>query len=148
METAALPISGDAALAANGKRPETVNAGSRLRKRAAQHLERMQEATYAALAAVSSYLDSDEDLHTFFGRLSATIAQLVGARRAAFWRLGPRGVLALQPEPFGFADASLIHNLSIQMGANGRAFVEANFSRKALAEKYVDILREIVPAEA
>jgi len=35
-----------------------------------------------------------------------------------------------------------------EMGSKGRAFVEANFSRKALAQQYVDILREIAPAEA
>ncbi|HME92109.1 MAG TPA: glycosyltransferase, partial [Myxococcaceae bacterium] len=38
--------------------------------------------------------------------------------------------------------------LCAQMGSNGRAFVKANFSRKALAEQYVDILHEIALAEA
>lgn len=123
METAALPISGDAAVAAIGKRPDAGGSGSKASKRA-QHLERMQEATYGALAAVSSFLDSDEDRPTLFSRLGATIAQLVGARRAAFWRLGPRGTLTLQPEPFGFSDASPIHNLSVQLGANGEGIIE------------------------
>jgi signal transduction histidine kinase len=93
-------------------------------KRASQHHERMQEAAFGALAAVSSYLDSDEDLPTFIGRLGATIAQQVGARRAAFWRLGPRGTLVLQPEPFGFAEVSLIHDLRVPLGANGEGIIE------------------------
>jgi signal transduction histidine kinase len=124
VETAALPFSGDAALAADGSRLETGDSGSKPGKRAAQHLERMQEATYAALAAVSSFIDSDEDRPTLFGQLSATVAELVGARRAAFWRLGPRGALTLEPEPFGFPSGSLIDNISIQLGASGEGIIE------------------------
>ncbi len=61
------------------------------------------------------------------------------------------GVFVQPEDPAALAEAIL--NLKanptkcIQMGANGRAFVEANYSRKALAKKYVDILREIVLAE-
>ena len=78
----------------------------------------------AALTAVSSYLDSDEDLPEFFGRLSATIAEQVGARRAAFWRLGPRGMLVLQPSQYGFADDSPAHELRLQLGAHGEGIME------------------------
>jgi signal transduction histidine kinase len=84
----------------------------------------MQEATYTAMAAVSSFLDSDDDRPTLFAQLCATVADLVGARRAAFWRLGPRGVLTLEPEPFGFTPGSLVHNMSIQLGANGEGIIE------------------------
>jgi signal transduction histidine kinase len=124
VETAALPVSGDAAPAADGARPETRDSGSKSSKRAVQQLDKMQDATYAAIAAVSSYLDSDDDRRALFGRLSATVAELVGGRRAAFWRLGPGGVLTLEPEPFGFPDGSLIHNLRIQLGAKGEGIIE------------------------
>jgi signal transduction histidine kinase len=140
VETAALPVSGDAAPAADGVRPEAGDSGSKSSKRAAQHLEKRQEATYAALAAVSSHLDSDDVRPTFFGRLSATVAELVGARRAAFWRLGPGGVLTLEPEPFGFPDGSLIHNLRIQLGANGEGIIERVVFRDEL-----DALKDTSP---
>jgi signal transduction histidine kinase len=103
--------------AANGRKPS----GELARKsatRSAQPLEKAQQAAFAALGAVSSYLDADEDLPVFFGRLSETVAGLVGARRAAFWRLGPRGSLSLQPRAFGFPAESPIHTLRIELGAN------------------------------
>ena len=140
METAALPVSGNAAQAADGQRPETGGPRSKSSKRAAQHLEKRQEATVAALAAISAYLDSEDDRRTLFARLSATIAELVGARRAAFWRLGPGGVLALEPEPFGFPDESPIHNLRIQLGANGEGIIERVVFRDEL-----DALKDTSP---
>lgn len=109
MESLALPLGGKVAL----------DARSQGRRRSAPQLERSQESALAALNAVSSYLDSDEDLPTFFGRLSETIAGLVGGRRAAFWRLGPRGTLGIQPAPFGFADDSAAHVARLQLGAVG-----------------------------
>src|SRR5258708_10534306 len=86
------------------------------RGRAWQRLERAREAVFTALAAVSSYLDSDEDLPVFFGRLSETVAGLVRARRAGFWRLGPQGVLSLQPTALGLAADSPIPALRIARG--------------------------------
>lgn len=110
METAeALPVDGKLRIVDGvGARP----------KRAASHLERSRESALAAVRAVCSYLDSDEDLTDFFARLSATIAQLTGANRAAFWRLGPRGTLSLQLAPYGFPDDSAVHNLRLHLGAN------------------------------
>ena len=140
METAALPVSGEAALAADGRRPETGDLGSKPGKRAAQRLARMQEATYAATAAISSFLDSDDDRPTLFAQLCATVAQRVGARRAAFWRLGPRGVLTLEPDPFGFSAGSLIHHMSIQLGANGEGIIE-----RVLFRDELDILKGTSP---
>src|SRR5260370_7969180 len=122
VETVALPA---------GQRGERGHAGSggggRLagessgmpRRRSSRRLEKAQEAAFTALAAVSSYLDSDEDLPVFFGRLSETVAGLVRARRAGFWRLGPRGVLSLQPTAFGFAADSPIHPLRIHRRPRG-----------------------------
>src|SRR4051812_36266542 len=63
----------------------------RQRMRGAQRLEKAHDAASVALGAVSSYLETDVDLPVFFGHLCETIAGLVGARRAAFWRLGPNG---------------------------------------------------------
>ena len=120
MEIVALPSNRQTAPAlavGNGGKPS----GELARKsatRSAHRLERAQQAAFAALGAVSSYLDADEDLPVFFGRLSETVAGLVGARRAAFWRLGPRGMLSLQPQAFGFPVDSPIHELRIELGAN------------------------------
>jgi signal transduction histidine kinase len=92
--------------------------------RPGRRLEKAQQAALTALAAVSSYLDADEDLSLFFGRLSETVAGLVGARRVAFWQLGPRGVLRLQPRSFGFPADSPIHALRIERGRSGREPVD------------------------
>jgi signal transduction histidine kinase len=89
------------------------------KQRSATRLEKSQQAAFTALAAVSSYLDADEDLPVFFGRLSKTVAGLVGARRAGFWRLGARGVMSLQPRAFGFPADSPIHALRVERGLNG-----------------------------
>jgi signal transduction histidine kinase len=94
------------------------------RRRSGPAQERSHGSALAALAAVSSYLDSDEDLPTFFGRLSASVAELSGATRAAFWRLGPRGMLALQPVPFGFADSSPVHHVRVPMGVKGQGTLD------------------------
>ncbi len=111
-----------------GSQAEPARAGSRSggklpaepdgkpRQRPAERLNKAQRAAVAALAAVSSYLDVDEDLPLFFGRLSETVAGLVGARRVGFWRLGPDDVLSLQPLAFGFPAASPIHRLRIERG--------------------------------
>jgi signal transduction histidine kinase len=93
-------------------------------KRTAGQMERLQEAALAAITAASSYLDSDEDLPDFFARLSATVAQLTGASRAAFWRLGSRGTLALQVAPHGFPDDSPVYTVRLQLGASGNGAVE------------------------
>ena len=115
VEAAALPVRG---------KVELVRDDGPRAKRSAARLERSQEAALAALTAVSSYLDSDEDVPSFFARLSATIARHTRARRAAFWRIGPRGTLALQPSPWGFAGDSPVYTVRLQLGANGEGIVE------------------------
>ncbi|HKC18605.1 MAG TPA: histidine kinase, partial [Candidatus Dormibacteraeota bacterium] len=89
-----------------------------------RQLERSHEAAVAAVAAVSTYLDADEDLPSFFGRLSATIADLTGATRAAFWRLGARGTLGVQIAPHGFGDESPVYTTRLSLGASGNGAVE------------------------
>jgi len=115
VESVAVPVEGDVTL------DDVHRARS---KRSSARLERWQESSIAALTAVSSYLDSHEDLPLFFGRLSGTIAKQVGARRAAFWRLGSRGSLVLRPAPFGFAPTSRVHELRLQLGAPGASVME------------------------
>lgn len=127
VEIAALPAGSqeESARAGNGHAPaDGAHLHSRPRLRSTQRLEKAQHAAYTALAAVSSYLDADEDLPVFFGRLSETVAGLVGARRAAFWRLGDRNVLTLQPQAFGFSADSPIHSLRIQRSPNGQDIVQ------------------------
>ncbi len=115
METAALRVEGNLAPHRDGgPRP----------KRTSRQQERAQESALAALAAVSSYLDADEDLPALFRRLSATTADLTGARRAAFWRIGTRGTLALQPDPHGFAGDSAVYRVRLQLGAEGEGVIE------------------------
>ena len=115
MEAASLPVTDKVALVGDGGPPS---------KRSGNQLERSQDAALAALAAVSSYLDSDEDIPSFFARLSATVAKQTRARRAAFWRLGPRGTLALQPAPWGFAADSPVYAVRLQLGARGESVIE------------------------
>ncbi len=93
-------------------------------KRPGHLLGKSQEAALDALAAVSCYLESDEDEAALFARLSATIAERCHAQRAAFWRLGPRGALALQHETFGFEGSSPIHGMRLQLGTDGTRVIE------------------------
>lgn len=92
--------------------------GRATRRRAGRHggnAEQAQESALTALSAMSSHLDSDGDEATFVGRLSATVARQLGAERAAFWRLGARGGLSLQPGAFGFSSDSSIHKVRYQI---------------------------------
>ena len=106
----------------SGGRGASAHSERRPKQRPSQRLGKSQQAAVTALAAVSSYLDADEELPVFFARLSETVAGLVGARRAGFWRLGPRGALSLQPRAFGFPAHSPIHALRIDRSLDaGRA---------------------------
>jgi signal transduction histidine kinase len=93
-------------------------------KRPGHLLGKSQEAALDALAAVSRYLESDADEAALFARLSATIAQQCHAQRAAFWRLGSRGALALQHETFGFEGHSPVHGMRLQLGTDGTGVIE------------------------
>ena len=132
METAALPF---------GKRPPADGESTSRVRRSPQLLERSEVSALAALAAVSSYLDSDEDLPSFFGRLSAAIAALTHASRAAFWRLGPRGTLALQPAPHGFKEGLGVYGVRLQMGAK----VDGAIERVVFGEE-VELAKGTLPA--
>jgi len=124
VDTTALPIAGRADRDGNG-----VAARSR---RAPGQLERSQRSALAALSAVASYLDSEDDLPTLFGRLGGTVADLTGAQRAAFWRLGPRGTLTLQPTPFGFARESAVHGTRLHIDAHREGVLDSIVFREEL----------------
>src|SRR5258708_3550717 len=81
------------------------------KQRPSQRLGKSQQAAVTALAAVSSYLDADEELPVFFARLSETVAGLVGARPAGLWRLAPRAALTLQTRALGCPAHSRNHEL-------------------------------------
>ncbi len=98
--------------------PEGRPARSR-RRHGQRGLEGTEEAAFAALDAVSAHTNSQEDLPAFFSSLGASIAQLGRARRAAFWRLGPRGWLTVQPVPFGFPHDSPIYDIRLELDGDG-----------------------------
>jgi signal transduction histidine kinase len=100
----------------------------RQRKRAAQRLEKAQEAASLALGAVSSYLESEAELPDFFRKLSETVAGLVGARRAAFWRLSSKGLLSVQAEPFGFTAGSRMSTRTIDLSRDEPALARIVFN--------------------
>lgn len=90
--------------------------GGRSPKRMGQ-LEKAHEAALAALSAVSSYLDvDDEDVPNLFGHVSEIVAGQTQAARVAFWRLGPRGTVVLQPVAYGFADQETIEEVDLRLG--------------------------------
>jgi signal transduction histidine kinase len=134
VETVAPPVDGraDVAPVPESRPPSPSDPGPKPKGRSNHRVERTQQAAIATLEAACSYLDSDEDLPAFFGRLSETIAGLTGARRAAFWRLGPRASLVVEPRPFGFDAGSPIHAASIELGLNGEGIAERVIFRDEL----------------
>ena len=71
-----------------------------------QSVNEAQERGLQALTLISQNLASSEELPGFFGRMSASVAELVHAEKAAFWMLED-GVLRAQAEAFGFASETL-----------------------------------------
>jgi signal transduction histidine kinase len=136
VETIALPLGGraDVAMAEDGGHPPIATGprATRSTRRPAHRVETAQATAIEALEAVCSYLDTDDDLPAFFGRLTETVARLTGARRAAFWRLGARGTLHVEPRPFGFDEASPIHSATIELGLNGEGIAERVIFRDEL----------------
>jgi signal transduction histidine kinase len=110
------------------REPAPIRAAGQLRPRhrmrAGARLERAQAAAFVALEAASSYLEAEMELPAFYGHLAKTVTTLVGARRVAFWCLGPNGLLHMQREPFGFSAQSPIRNLRIEVTPGGDGIVE------------------------
>jgi signal transduction histidine kinase len=125
VESAALRVGEEVAPASNGARAGSLGeTRSKPRKRSDLRVQKAHDAAHAALVAVSSYLDADEDLPAFFLRLGEAIAEQVGAGKVAFWLLGPRGALTVQPSPFGFGETSPIHEMRLEVEAGGERVLE------------------------
>jgi signal transduction histidine kinase len=76
---------------------------------------------YLAQGAVQEHLQSSAGTHDFFGRLTATVAALVGARRVVFARLDPSGrSLRPQPDAHGFSAEELARMGSVACRPGGR----------------------------
>ncbi len=128
MEVVALPANrrpkATSAPSDHGSQADAGEVRPRPGTRAKQRLEQVQAAAFVALRAVSSYSAGDVELPVFFGRLSETVAGLVGAKRVAFWRLDRDRTLAVQAQPFGFSAESPIHDLRIRLPAGGESIVD------------------------
>ena len=128
MEVVAVPADGRAEAVSTpaefGQQGANGETRPRPKSRATQRLEKAQLAAYMVLRLVSSYAEAEVELPAFFGELGETLAKLVKARRVAFWRLGPDGTLSVQPEPYGFAADSIVHELRIPLAGNGESVVE------------------------
>jgi signal transduction histidine kinase len=74
------------------------------RVRSAERLERAQAQAVEALSAISGNLRLGEDLADFYRLLTATVAELVGARKVLFWELTPERKLVAIPGAYGIDD--------------------------------------------
>jgi len=63
------------------------------RVRSAERVEHAHEAAVQALLAVSRHARTGDGLADFYRRLTRSIAELVGARRVAFWQRSDEGIL-------------------------------------------------------
>ncbi|HEY0493096.1 MAG TPA: GAF domain-containing sensor histidine kinase, partial [Candidatus Dormibacteraeota bacterium] len=76
------------------------------------------------LLDVSGHLRTSSDLGSFFGRLSRTIAHLVGARRALFFSYDQkRSTLTAQDEAFGFSK-KVLDSLKVPINPHGNSLAE------------------------
>jgi signal transduction histidine kinase len=75
------------------------------RAKAAERVERAHEASVAALLAISRHARSGNGIGDFYRRLTASITELVAARKVLFWQLREDGTLAAIPGGHGVDDA-------------------------------------------
>src|SRR5438105_12062598 len=67
------------------------------------------ERGFAAQVAVQAHFESSPGLPSFFGHLTATLAELLGARIVLFGRLDADGrLLTLQPRAHGLSDDQIV----------------------------------------
>jgi signal transduction histidine kinase len=77
------------------------------RARSTERLERAHELAVEALLAVSVHARLGHNLTDFYRRLTATVAQLVGADKVLFWQLNENRTLTAIPGAHGIDDAFL-----------------------------------------
>jgi signal transduction histidine kinase len=71
-----------------------------------QSVNEAQRRGLHALTLISEHLASSDDLPVFFGKMSASVAELVQAQKAAFWMVRD-GRLEAQSEAFGFSPEAI-----------------------------------------
>lgn len=86
-----------------------------------QSVNEAQERGLQALTLISQNLASSDELPAFFGRMSASVARLVHAEKAAFWMLND-GVLKAQAEAHGF-DAQALERMRLDVGGDPQALL-------------------------
>jgi signal transduction histidine kinase len=82
-------------------RSEKQRVVSEERARSAERLEQAHEMAVQALIAVSTHIGTTGRLTDFYGRLSASVAKLVGADRVLFWQLNENHTLTAMPGGHG-----------------------------------------------
>jgi signal transduction histidine kinase len=94
-------------------RSEQQRLASEEHARTAARLERAHELAVEVLLAVSVHARSGYNLAEFYSRLTATVAQLVGAERILFWQLNDNHTLTAIPGAYGIDEAfiSRLHPL-------------------------------------
>jgi diguanylate cyclase (GGDEF)-like protein len=90
---------------------------------ARHRLEQAHGRGLEAIVEVARLVATNAGPLEFFGRLSSTVANLVGARRAVFLRLEPSGDLVGQPDAHGIA-AELVERLRIPCSPQRHGLVE------------------------
>ena len=86
-----------------------------------QSVNEAQERGLQALTLISQNLASSDELPAFFGRMSASVARLVHAEKAAFWMLND-GVLKAQAAAHGF-DAQALERMRLDVGGDPQALL-------------------------
>ena len=81
--------------------------------RALEAIQIAQQRGLDALRSTSEHMASSEEINAFFGKISATVARLVGASKAAFWIIKD-GAIQAQPDSFGF-DSSAMAQMRISL---------------------------------
>jgi signal transduction histidine kinase len=86
-------------------RSERQRVVSEERARSAERLEQAHEMAVQALIAVSTHVGTAARPTDFYGRLSASVAKLVGADKVLFWQLNENHTLTAMPGGYGVDEA-------------------------------------------
>jgi len=82
------------------------------------------------LTLISQHLASSDELPAFFGKMSASVAALVGAEKAAFWMVEDNRLVA-QPEACGFEAGALARMSVVIDGDRGSVLSRLLFAGEA-----------------
>jgi signal transduction histidine kinase len=112
-----------------------------------EEVNEAQERGLQALSLISEHLAASDELPAFFGKMSASVAQLVHAEKAAFWMFH-EGRMMAQAEAHGF-DSALLTRMDVRVDSDGRLSrilhegeaISGEITPEALAGPYGDVLR-------